>query len=198
MTISDVGWCPSCRRNILDHPQLQCPWCHSVSPVHARKELALPPTATIPETLRAATDHILSLEAAIRSAKTLRSVTARQALSGDLPAIAAEAHCRVTSIEKWAVGGVGPKCRKGGHLRSEHAELVDGRWICRECERLRPARQKGQPKPGPQRVRNAWAAHERRMAERERLATAGQLPPKLNASLPPPVPSTTKRVSATD
>lgn len=186
--ITDIGWCPACRRNVLDHPTLQCPWCSSASPVGARRTLGLSPDADPVETLIAVSEHIDELVRQLRSAKTLRATAARRALAGDLPAVAEQVHVRVATIEKWAQGSVGPKCSKG-HLRAEHGVWDGQRWTCTKCAADRPPkRPKKPPNPRKVRVRNAWAAHERRMAERQRLADAGQLPDRLNEPMEPPVP----------
>lgn len=186
MTISDIGWCPQCTRNVLDHPALVCPWCSSAAGTLAKKELELPAGAGPGEIIHATTTYIAECMARIKSAQAVRTGAARQALAGDLPAIAAEAHVRVRSIEKWAK--VEEAQCAAGHARADHGKLVKGRWKCLECERLKPAPQPRVFPKGRTKVRDAWRSHEQRMERRQILAKAGQLPDHLNPPMEPPVP----------
>lgn len=186
--IGDWGYCPNCRRNVLDHPMLTCGWCHSASTKLAKGELALPVDATPAQIIRAVTDHIDGLMPLFKSLRALRGAAARRALAGDLVAIAAEARVRVRSIEKWADGPKEDACAKG-HPRAEHSDKVNGRWACRECKRLRPPRKPRKPAPASKSaMRKRWKAHEQRLARRKELADAGQLPERLYPPMPPPGP----------
>jgi hypothetical protein len=127
----------------------------------------------------------------LKSLTALRGVAARRALAGDVAAIAADAHVRVRSIERWADGPREDCCSKG-HPRAEHSDMVDGRWSCRECKRLRPPRKPRQAPPKSKAaLRRQWRAHEARLARRRELADAGTLPERLAAPLAPPVPLST-------
>lgn len=188
MTITDVGFCHNCARNVLDHPRLACGWCQSASTKLAKGELALPADATPAQVIRAVTDHLNGLMPLMKSLAALRGVAARRALAGDLVAIAAEAHVRVRSIERWADGPKEDACANG-HARAEFSDMVNGRWACRECKRLRPPRKPRKLAPkSKSALRKQWQAHERRLARRKELADDGTLPERLNPPIPPPVP----------
>lgn len=188
-TVTETGFCPSCRRNVLDHPALTCPWCSAVSTALARRDLVIAEDASPAEVLRATTDHLRALEVRMASAKHLRTEAARRALAGDVVAIAARAGVRVRSVERWAEGRRPPACAKG-HVRAEHGRW-DGKrrqWVCTACEGARePRKAPARRRPRSGRVKDLWRAHERRMAQRRALADAGELPERLSAPLAPPV-----------
>jgi hypothetical protein len=142
-------------------------------------------------------DPVAMIQAAdaqrLAAARALQRTAARKALvAGNLAEVAGLAGRRVTTLERWARRPEERSCARN-HPRSEHGDYSSGRWRCLKCEAEARPRAPNKSKMTPEqrrsksRLRAAWAAHERRLAEREALAsTDDAIPERLRSPLPPP------------
>lgn len=173
MPVNSDGYCSSCHQWALEHPSLECPYCHDARTDQLVRDLELSPDDNAERVLIACKAELAHLYKRRQAAIALRAAAARAILAGpteDFTHRAEEAHVRVSSLEKWANPPEKPPRE-------------------RKTRKILTPEQKAARKDKA-RLKAEWAKHEQRLAERTRLLEehADDLPARLRPPLAPPSP----------
>lgn len=173
------GWCTACRHHVLEHPRLRCPWCSERASPALMAELSISPELAAEEALQIVLDQLRAVRW-----RTGELISLRRELSMRLIAtvphaeIAGRTHHRLTTLERWAAA---PDLAERKRRQAE-----------RRAARKLAAPKDGRPRKHPLRLREAWRAHERRLAAharfREELAEVDGAAERLRDPLAPPGP----------
>jgi hypothetical protein len=177
--IDVAGFCLNCKGHLSDAPNLRCPWCQEAKPL-PEVAGATDPVGMLVDVRR---EKELAVQRGIALNRKRRELARRIKADPELYAAALKAGFRRESLDRWSAPKAPAAC-KLGHLRSEHGEFRGVRWVCLKCkaDKVPPPPTKKQYAE----TRAFWRAHDKMMAEREKLAEAGELPANLREPFRPP------------